>query len=125
MAKGVPEQYGSAEIPPLTGQEEVVLQAIYDHFRENGAWPTFITIDRPIRREHRWDTGAIILSLPESLIVQPCACRKHRPRHATRRYSLTRQAVRAYRRTRCWSRSTGSGRGFSGAAEFSDRWGRC
>ena len=28
-------------------------------------------IDRPIRREHRWDTGAIILSLPESLIVQP------------------------------------------------------
>jgi hypothetical protein len=55
----------------MTGQEKVVLQAIYDHFREHGAWPTFITIDRPIRREHRWDTGAIILSLPESLIVQP------------------------------------------------------
>jgi len=71
MAKDAPEQYGSAEIPPMTGQEKVVLQAIYDHFREHGAWPTFITIDRPIRREHRWDTGAIILSLPESLIVQP------------------------------------------------------
>lgn len=71
MATDATEQYGSAEIPPLTGQEKVVLQAIYDHFREHGAWPTFITIDRPIRREHRWDTGAIVLSLPESLIVQP------------------------------------------------------
>lgn len=71
MAKDAPEQCGSAEIQPLTGQEKVVLQAIYDHFREHGAWPTFITIDRPVRREHRWDTGAIILSLPECLIVQP------------------------------------------------------
>lgn len=71
MATDVPEQHGSAEIPPLTGQEKVVLQAIYDRFREHGTWPTFITIDRPVRREHRWDTGAIILSLPESLIVQP------------------------------------------------------
>ena len=71
MAKDVPEQYGSAKIPPLTGQEKVVLQAIYDRFREHGTWPTFITIDRPVRREHRWDTGAIIVSLPESLIVQP------------------------------------------------------
>ena len=40
-------------------------------------------------------------------------------------YSLIRQAVRACRQTRYWSRSTGSGRGFSGAAEFSDRCGRC
>ena len=71
MAKDVPERYGSAEIPPLSGQEKVVLQAIYDRFREHGTWPTFITIDRPVRREHRWDTAAIILSLPESLIVQP------------------------------------------------------
>jgi hypothetical protein len=48
MAKDVPEQDGSAEIPPLTEQEKVVLQAIYDHFRRHGARPTFITIDRPI-----------------------------------------------------------------------------
>lgn len=71
MARDVPEQYGSAEVPPLTVQERAVLQAIYDHFRELGMWPSFIAIDRPIRREHRWDTGAIILSLPASLIVQP------------------------------------------------------
>jgi len=57
MARDVPEQYGSTEVPPLTGQERAVLQAIYDHFREHGTWPTFIAIDRPIRREHRWDMG--------------------------------------------------------------------
>jgi hypothetical protein len=28
-------------------------------------------MDRPIRREHRWDTGAIITSLPDSLMVPP------------------------------------------------------
>ena len=53
---------------PLTDQQAAVLQAIYNHFRDHGTWPTFITIDRPIRRQHRWDTGPIILSLPESLI---------------------------------------------------------
>jgi hypothetical protein len=71
MTRDPPEEYGSLEIPPLTGQERAVLQAIYDQFREHGTWPTFITIDRPIRCERRRDTGAIILSLPESLIVQP------------------------------------------------------
>jgi hypothetical protein len=71
MTREVPEQYGSTEIPPLTQQERAVLQAIYNYFREHGTWPTFITIDRPIRREHRWDTGAIILNLPASLIVDP------------------------------------------------------
>ena len=54
-----------------------------------------------------------------------CACRKPRPRHATRRYSLIRQPVRVCLRTRYRPRSTGSGSGFSGAAEFSDRCGRC
>lgn len=71
MARDVPEQSRSTEVPPLTVQERTVLQAIYDHFHEHGTWPAFIAIDRPIRREHRWDTGAIILSLPASLIVQP------------------------------------------------------
>jgi hypothetical protein len=56
---------------PLTDQQVAVLQAIYDHFRDHGTWPTFITIDRPIRRQHHWDTGPIILSLPGSLIVPP------------------------------------------------------
>lgn len=52
MVRDASEQHGSTEIPPPTQQS--VLQAICDHFREHGAWPTFITIDRPIRRKHRW-----------------------------------------------------------------------
>jgi hypothetical protein len=52
------------EVASLTTEQQAVLQAIYDYFHEHAAWPTFITIDRPIRREHRWDTGAIVLSLP-------------------------------------------------------------
>jgi hypothetical protein len=58
-------------IHPLNDQQMAVLQAVYDYFREHGTWPTFITIDRPIRRQRHWDTGAIILSLPESLVVPP------------------------------------------------------
>ena len=54
-----------------------------------------------------------------------CACRQPRPRHATRRYSLIRQAVRVCLWTRYRSRSTGSGSGLSGAAASSDLCGRC
>jgi hypothetical protein len=64
-------QDASASTVSLTDQQAVVLQAIYERFRVHGRWPTLIQIDRPIRREHRWDTGAIILSIPESLIVPP------------------------------------------------------
>jgi len=71
MPRNAPERYGRRVGVSLTAQQTAVLQAVYDHFREYGTWPTFITIDRPIRREHHWDTGPIILSLPESLIVPP------------------------------------------------------
>jgi hypothetical protein len=54
-----------------------------------------------------------------------CACRESCPRHATRRYSLIVPLMRAYLRTWYRSRSTGSGSGFSGAAEFRERCGRC
>ena len=54
-----------------------------------------------------------------------CGCREPHPRHATRRYSLIRPPTRACLRTRYCSRSTGSGSGFSGAAAFRDRCGRC
>lgn len=60
-----------AEASPLSDQQTAVLQAIYDHFREHAAWPKFIKIDRPIRHAHQWDTGAIVQSLPESVIVPP------------------------------------------------------
>jgi DDE superfamily endonuclease len=62
---------------------------------------------------------------PYSVIAAACTCRKPRPRHATRRYLLIRQAVWVCLRMRCRSRSTGSGSGFSGAAASSDRCGRC
>jgi hypothetical protein len=50
-----------------------------------------------------------------------CGCRKPRPCHATRRYSLIRPPTRVCLRTRCCSRSTGSGSGFSGAAPCRER----
>ena len=54
-----------------------------------------------------------------------CACRKARPCHATRRYSLIRPPTRACFQTRYWPRSSGSGSGFSGAAPLRERCGRC
>jgi catalase (peroxidase I) len=50
-----------------------------------------------------------------------CGCREPRPCHATRWYSLIMPPTRECLRTRRCSRSTGSGSGFSGAAEPSDR----
>lgn len=61
----------STEASSLTDEQRLVLQAIYDHFRVHATWPTFIAIDRPLRREHGIDTAAIVLSLPEPLIVPP------------------------------------------------------
>lgn len=54
----------------LSDGQRLVLQAIYDRFREHGRWPTFISIDRPLRREHRMDTRAVLNSLPESLVYK-------------------------------------------------------
>jgi site-specific recombinase XerD len=56
---------------------------------------------------------------------RPCACRKPHPHHATRRYSLIKPPTHAPFRMRYWSRSTGSGSGFRGAAACSERCGRC
>jgi hypothetical protein len=54
----------------LSAEQQLVLQTIYDRFREDGKWPTFISIDRPLRREHRIDTRAVFKSLPDSLVVK-------------------------------------------------------
>ena len=61
----------SPEDSSLTDEQLLVLEAIYNYFYMHATWPTFIVIDRPLRREHGIDTAAIILSLPESLIVPP------------------------------------------------------
>jgi hypothetical protein len=54
----------------LTDEQQLVLQAIYDRFREHGEWPMFISIDRPLRREHRMNTRAVFSSLPDALVVK-------------------------------------------------------
>ena len=55
----------------LSAEQRLVLQAVYDHFHGSGSWPTFIAIDRPYRRTHGLDTQAVLLSLPDSLIIKP------------------------------------------------------
>jgi len=61
----------STEASSLTAEQRLVLQAIYDHFHAHATWPTFISIDRPLRRERGVDTAAIVLTLPDSLLVPP------------------------------------------------------
>lgn len=55
----------------LTTEQRLALQAVYDHFHKHATWPTFITIDRPLRRTHGLDIRAVLLSLPDELIVKP------------------------------------------------------
>jgi hypothetical protein len=55
----------------LAAHQHLVLQAIYDHFHEHATWPTFISIDRPLRRKYGIDTAGIVLTLPESHLVPP------------------------------------------------------
>lgn len=54
----------------LTDGERDLLQAIYDRFRADGAWPAFITVDRPLRR-HAVDAGAVAQAIPQSLLLRP------------------------------------------------------
>lgn len=61
----------SIDVSYTTAEQWLVLQAIYDHFRAHANWPTFISIDRPLRREHYIDTGAIVVSMPEALMAPP------------------------------------------------------
>jgi hypothetical protein len=65
------ESAKKSDAAALTAEQQTVLQAIYDYFREHAAWPTFITIDRPRRREYGVGTAAAVQSLPESMIVPP------------------------------------------------------
>jgi hypothetical protein len=55
----------------LSAEQQIVLQAIYDRFREHGKWPAFISVDRSLRREHGLNTCAVFSSLPGSLVVKP------------------------------------------------------
>jgi hypothetical protein len=55
----------------LNPEHRLVLHAIYDRFRKSGKWPTFLTVDRPLRRQHGMNTRVVFNSLPESLVVRP------------------------------------------------------
>jgi hypothetical protein len=66
-----------------------------------------------------WGLAVAAGSLPGAGLA--CACRKPRPRQATRRYSLIVPPARVCLRTRYCSRSTGPGSGFSGAASCRER----
>jgi hypothetical protein len=66
----VDREIGQPEVG-LSAEQQLVLQAIYDHFRSHGNWPAFISIDRPLRREHGINTRITFNSLPDSLVVKP------------------------------------------------------
>lgn len=61
---------GNAELS-LTGEQRLVLQAIYDWFHEHGDWPQLIAIDRPLRRTQGLEAHTVYLSLPDELVVKP------------------------------------------------------
>jgi hypothetical protein len=61
----------SSAVETLTSGQQLVLHAIYDQFAKNGSWPTFIAVDRPLRRAHNLDTKSMFLSLPDHLVVKP------------------------------------------------------
>jgi putative transposase len=82
------------------------------------AW--FAALARIVSRR-RWPE--VFAVTPATLLA--CACRKPRPRYATSRYSWIRPATRVSLRTRYCARSAGPGSGFSGAAEWRERCGRC
>lgn len=55
----------------LAPDQRQLLQAVYDRFRAGSAWPTFISVDRPLRRAQAMDTGAVAQAIPESLLLRP------------------------------------------------------
>lgn len=55
----------------LAPDQRQLLQAVYDKFRADGTWPTFISVDRPMRRAKAMDTGAVVQTIPESLLLRP------------------------------------------------------
>jgi hypothetical protein len=56
---------------PLTAEQRQVMQAVYDHFRKNGTWPTLAAIARPLRRDHGIDAAGVIAEFPGTLMIPP------------------------------------------------------
>ena len=56
---------------PVTAEQRQVMQAVYDHFRENGTWPTLAAITRPLRRGHGIDAAGVIAEVPDTLMIPP------------------------------------------------------
>lgn len=56
---------------PLIAEQSQVMQAVYDHFRKSGTWPTFAAIARPLRRDHGIDAAGVIAEFPGALMIPP------------------------------------------------------
>lgn len=65
-------------VEALTDEQRFVLETIYERFRDRGDWPTFAEIDRPLRRALGIDAGAVLNTLPQSL-VHPAGAGKGTP----------------------------------------------
>jgi hypothetical protein len=71
-ASGDPEKGASRTVPvPVTAEQRQVMQAVYDYFRKNGAWPAFAAIARPLRRDHGFDAASVIAEFPGTLMIPP------------------------------------------------------
>jgi hypothetical protein len=116
---GERQRFSSAILPPWarkTPKITEVLPLLYLHGLSSG---DFVPALGQFLGSAAGLSAAVITRLPGA--AGSCGCRKPRPRHATRRYSLIRPPARVCVRTRYCSRSTGSGSGFSGAAAFRQR----
>ena len=116
---GERKRFSSAIVPPWarkTPKITEVLPLLYLHGLSSG---DFVPALGQFLGSAAGLSAAVITRLPGA--AGSCGCRKPRPRHATRRYSLIRPPARVCVRTRYCSRSTGSGSGFSGAAAFRER----
>ena len=56
---------------PVTAEQRQVMQAVYDHFRKNGTWPTLAAIARPLRRGLDIDAADVIAEFPDTLMIRP------------------------------------------------------
>ena len=58
----------SVEVDALTDEQRVVVEKIYELFRERGEWPKYGDVYRPLRRAHRFIIGAVYKSIPDTYI---------------------------------------------------------
>jgi hypothetical protein len=58
----------SIEVDALSDEQRVVVEKIYELFRERGEWPKYGDVYRPLRRAHRFIIGAVYKSISDAYI---------------------------------------------------------